>query len=582
MALMQENLGLDFLNDPDTLSRFMAMVAQEGKTFPGYSGGISIFKDTGTCEFWMNTALDAETGHFIPTGFHTHGGNLFVWEMRHSGITLMHKSTPIMEHIGMFSRADGTGGMIPIEIINADVIPSLMEDDKITVQVEGFPLEINYFKDDEEYENSQSQTMNGRKWTLGKGSLVPLTFLGNHNPDTYDKEKEYPTDAYVHFAAEVTSLYHGVFELGDVQENTYIRCRVDTTFGGFELIHSIDQVPEEQRDNIRVGAIVSGVCIISGDVAINEYEKGAIKDFDHDLRLLRYVMAEGKADKLAGVLTDNTVYSSEASGKTVVGAKDIIDRLKYVDENKDQDYHVFLASITEADSEELKYPVGTRCLVLAAGEEDNYESIAFLSVNEDGNINTIEMSTDSRYHFQIDKVEKPHSPLDDLELPDSVAEAILLRAKYNGILDWDYDIDGFVEGIEDYHALEDPVKRMLEALKEDPQEDAEVALENVLGYLFAKAAEAVHNNGLPNPDMKPRLVASYSPDEAFHGVITSEDPSIQKKLEDAMEEGKRYFIDFKVHLNSEDEFEDLYTLAAVVVEKLGQIYGEKHFIVKED
>lgn len=192
------------------------------------------------------------------------------------------------------------------------------------------------------------------------------------------------------------------------------------------------------------------------------------------------------------------------------------------------------------------------------------------------------MSTDSRYHFQIDKVEKPHSPLDDLELPDSVAEAILLRAKLNGILDWDYDIDGFVEGIENYHALEDPVKRMLEALKENPQENAEVALENVLGYLFAKAVESVYNDSLPNPDMKPRLIASYSPDDAFRGVITSEDPSIQKKLEDAMEERKRYFIDFKVHLNSEDEFEDLYTLAAVVVEKLGQIYGEKHFIVKED
>ena len=53
MALMQENLGLDFLNDPDTLSRFMAMVAQKGKTFPGYSGGISIFKDTGTCGYGL-------------------------------------------------------------------------------------------------------------------------------------------------------------------------------------------------------------------------------------------------------------------------------------------------------------------------------------------------------------------------------------------------------------------------------------------------------------------------------------------------------------------------------------------------
>ena len=578
MALMLDNIGLEFLNDDnDAFTGLVGMVAQEGKPFPGYSGGANLFKKTGSCEFWLHIQKSTDAERYEVTGVHSHGGNKCIWELCHTGIGLSSSEGTVMEHIAMFRRADGTGGIIPIDIINADVLPSLMENDKITVQVVGYPLDINYYKDDEEYETAHTTTFNNQKWTLAKGAFMPLAFLTNHNPDTYEEGNEYPSDAYVSFTAEVQALYHGTFKIGEKEDNAYIRCFVETPFGQFELAHTIDQVPEEQRSNIRIGAIVSGVCIISGDVALNEYENGAVKDFEHDLRLLRYVMQEGKAEKLAGVLAEKTVYSSEASNMTVVGTKDIIDRMNYVHENrkKDERFYVHCGTITTRDSEELDYPVGTRCLILAEGKENHYISIVFLKVNEDGIIDNIEVSTDSRYHFQTDVVEKPHNPLDDLELPASVAEAILLRAKYNGILDWDTNIEGFVDRIDDYHELEDPVDRMIKAIKQDLPESPEETAENVLGYLFAKAAECEYNRSRANLEMRTKLIASYCPTDAYKGIIHAADESIQDDLDAALNEGKRYYIDFKVHSQDNEDMEGIFKLAAIVVEKLGQIYGQR-------
>ena len=77
-------------------------------------------------------------------------------------------------------------------------------------------------------------------------------------------------------------------EFGKEKHNAYIRCIIGTQYGDLELVHTIDQVAEEQRCNIKAGAIVSGAFVLSGDAAIYEYEKGMVLDAEHDLRLLRF------------------------------------------------------------------------------------------------------------------------------------------------------------------------------------------------------------------------------------------------------------------------------------------------------
>ena len=304
----------------------------------------------------------------------------------------------------MFNRDDEEqGGLVPIELITADVLSSLMKDDKVAVQVLALPLDIKYYATEEEYAEAQPDGKDGHKWLIGNGSLVALSFLYNHSLERYEQGKDYETDRYVQFTATVKKIYNGIFEIDGNQHNAYIRCYADTEYGELEFDHTLEQVPEEMRENIKVGSIISGTCILSGDVAIREYENGIVKDFDHNLRLLRYSLGKGDPERLAKVLAPNVVFETDTSGKSYHGARSIIDRFTYIHNNRDSEYSTYFATITEVDEPGMEYPVGTRCIVLAEGDADDYESIAFITVDDNGMITKIKISTDGRYHFKIDE-----------------------------------------------------------------------------------------------------------------------------------------------------------------------------------
>ena len=404
MANMLENYGLEaFAEDEDSMMGFVAYNAENGKEIPGYYDGSYFFNPMGSVEFWIKTERTSN-GNFQVTGFDSHGANRCVWEMIHSGIDITPQDGSKMERIIMFNRNDEEhGGLVPIELITSDVLPSFMKDDKVAMQVLALPLEINYYATEEEYAEAQPDGKDGHKWLISNGSLVALSFLYNHSLERYEQGKDYETDRYVQFTATVKKLYNGIFEVEGKKHNTYIRCYADTEYGELEFDHTLEQVPEEMRENIKEGAIISGTCILSGDVAIREYENGIVKDFDHNLRLLRYSLGKGDPERLAKVLAANVVYETDTYGRSYHGARSIIDRFNYIHSNRNSEYATYFATITEVDDPEMEYPVGTRCIVLADGEADDYESIAFMTVDDNGMITKIKISTDGRYHFKIDE-----------------------------------------------------------------------------------------------------------------------------------------------------------------------------------
>lgn len=583
MANMLENFGLDFFSEDDnSLMGFVGYIIQEGKALTGYYGTPYLFKPMGSVEFWVKTEKNP-AGNLQVTGFDSHCGNRCIWELIHSGIDITPKDASKLERVAMFNRADTHGGLLPIEVITADILPGLMKDDKVTMQVVALPLEINYYASEDSYAEAQPADENGRKWLMAIGSMAAVPFLYNHAPGRYEKGKDYKTDRYVQFAAVVKELYHGTFEMNGEKHNTFIRCFVDTEYGQLEFDHTLEQVPEELRDNIRVGAVISGTCILSGDVAIKEYEDGIVKDFEHDLKLMRYTMGKGDPERLSSVLSDNVVYETDTSGKKYVGAREIIDRFTYIHNNRDREYTTYYATITATDEDDMEYPVGTRCIVLANGEaEDDYESIAFINVDDDGLISRIKVSTDSRYHFRIDRPKKIRTPLDDIKVPDSVFEPIILRAKFLGIIDQEAEESSVIGNIADYDFLEQNAQRMLDALQECPQPDAEKAFANIFGYLFAKAIEQTVNEDKNTGEYDTRLTASFRPGEAFAGEISSTfSPEEHTVLEKAMKSGTRFYNDFKAYIQMTDadekKFAELFIQAAVVVQRLGQMYSGRCF-----
>ncbi len=581
MANLLDSYGLDFLEETDELLMGAAgYVVSKGKTLVGCYGTPYVNMTMGDVELWIGTEKDEE-GQLHVSSFHTHSPGNNVWEMICSGFDLTPKARRKTERVLILNRSTDDGGMLPVDIINADVLPGLLKGDRIKLQVVAPCLSVWYYASEDEYAYAQPDNKSGKKWLIADGALLPLAFLDNHHPSNYEKDKEYESDAYVTFKATVKALYHGTFEMEETRENTFIRCVADTQYGELEFHHSIEQVPEEMRQNIKIGSIISGVCILSADAAIEEYENGMVRDFDHDLRLLRYTLVKGQAERVRSILNPDSVYESEASGLCCHGADEIVDRLNFVAENREKEYVAHMAEITETDGADLEFPVGTKCLVLAEDGEDRYESIVFLSVDRAGNIARIKVSTDGRYHFRIERPKRIKTPLDDIVFPESVAEAIISRARYHGLLDESTEANEIINDA-NYASHAANAKRMLEALEKDQQPDATEAFDNILGYLFAKAVEMEVNEERENPTFETRLTASYLPHEALRGQLTTTlEPERHAALEGAMALARQFGTDvftfMEMNGKTEDDFEDIFIQAAVVVQRIGQLYAENGF-----
>ena len=440
--------GLGFIYDEEETTRnFFGHLIQNGKVINGYYGWPNLFNSMGDIDFYVKTKKNDE-GNLEVVGLDTHCCGRNVWELRNTGMDITPKDSLPTERLFMFkNHADGSG-MLPIHIINADVLPSFLEDDVVKMQMCAFPLGITYYADEEEYVNDQPESKNGKSLLYSDGSLYPISFLHNHQVRDEKDDVDYSTDDHVLFKGTVKRLEHGVFEFDEnKQVQAYIRCVIDTPYGELHFAHTIDQVEEEQRDNIKVGAVILGFCVLSGDVAIYEYDQGIVKDFEHNFNLLRQVIINGQAERMRSVLSEDAVYISDASKKSYEGIDEIINRFNYVHEEQSDKTFATPATIVSVDSDELEYPVDTRCLLISYGNEENYSAIAFLDVDEEGNIKRIYITTDSRYHFREDEKIRDASPLDDIELPESVIEPTYNRAKFHGLIDDELSLEELVKGV---------------------------------------------------------------------------------------------------------------------------------------
>ena len=580
MPNMKENFGLNsFFDDEETFIGFLHYLAEKGDVIQGYYDSPNILNTMGNIDIYLKLSR-TENNQYQVVNFHTHCANRRVWEMKTTGIDITPKDAELGEKVLMLKRAGNNAGMIPIHILNADVLPSFLEDEPIKVQMAALPFSIKYYANENEYNEDQPETEDGKKWLVAIGSLFPAAFLVNHSIKSGQENTDFSSDDVISFTATVKELYNGIFKIVNNEYRTFIRCIADTDYGEIEFDHTIEQVPEEFRDNIAVGSVISGVCILSGDAAIYEYADGIVKNLDNNFKLLRYTIAKGEAERLRKVLTDDAEYFSESSNKTYIGKDAIIERFQFIHTNMGEKTFAYPATITEIDDDSLYYKVGTRCIVISYNEANNYSAIAFIDVTDEGKINKITISTDGRYHFSIDTPPKQESILDDLPIPESVAEPILARAKFHRFIDSDLSAEGIINNISCYKALKDNITGMLYYLKENHQPDINLALENLFGYLFAKSIENTVNESRPTYDYSTKLTSSYSPSDAFAGILNSTfDEVNHNKLLIAYEKGKQFFKDFDFYMQSnnltDESFYEEINKALIMVQAIGEYYASK-------
>lgn len=382
-----ENYDLNFIvEDEDAFEHFLTRIVNEGKRIKGYYGIPMYYWSFGDPEFWVY-AEDRGNNSFHLLDVHAHCGGNCLWKMLCSGMDITPKDKTKTGRTLVLKREDGNG-FLPIHVITADVLPSFQKDDPIKVQVVAQPITIEYYANYDEYRDAQPKNEKGEQWLLADGSLLGLSMMYNHNVERFDPNAKYENDGQVHFTATVKRLLVGMVDTPDQSLEMFVRCFVETEYGPLEFDHTIDQVPENMRKNIKVGAVIHGVCEISGDVAILEYENGPIFDAEHNLSLVRQALTNGEAERLRCVLSEKAVYSSEISGKTYVGPDAIIERINGV-YNKSLFFQEYRSRLAFGKRKEDNQSTEVPFILLSREFETEYESAVFVDTDEDGMITGI-------------------------------------------------------------------------------------------------------------------------------------------------------------------------------------------------
>lgn len=405
MAQFLENLGLDFFTEEEAFTNLMKFVASEGKQITGYYGLPYFNQNFGEVQIILNTERNNSGEGLCITGLDSHASGRAVWEVRLSEVNIDRKDKDKLSKRVVVSRLDGNGGMAVVNLVNADVLPSFLKGDTVKMQMIAFPKLIEYFESEESYEEKQPETNDGKIFCLAEGTVFPTGILRNRNPEDPDFEQSDDLDDLTAIRGTVKGVYWGRFELDGESHNTFIRCIIDTEFGSLDIVHTAEQVAEEYRNNIKVGATVSFYGTLSGDVAIYEYDKGVVHDEEHNLAAVRYVFSGNDPDRIKSILSEDIVYSAEYNGRKYLGSQEVVDRLKFVQQVNENKHIVQFATITQIDvgEEALEYGVGKRCLVIAENEETNYTAIVFIELDENGNIVKLTTTQNSRYHFTFDQ-----------------------------------------------------------------------------------------------------------------------------------------------------------------------------------
>lgn len=404
-----ENFGLEFLTDTvENAKAFCGAVCSLGKSILGYYGRPYINHEFGWPQFIVRTK-PTDDGNFEVVGMDAHLSGVTTWNLCISSSTkAVEDDDPLTRRVMTYKPDDGSGAVM-IRLVNADVLPSFLPDDEITVQVVGFPIDIHYYQDEDGYADSQ-EAVDGKKFLLADGTIFPIGLLTDNEKRSFEDEDQ------MLIRGTVKSVQNGLVRFGEENGWNFLDVIINTKFGDLEIVHTLEQVNEAEREHIKEGAVVYGAFYLSGDVAIREYKKGYILDEEHNLALLRYTFQEGAPERLRGALSENIEYFSEWVQATFVGIDNIIERFKYVNElNPDRPFFAHFATITDIveGAEETTHAIGERCIVIAVGEEYNLDSICFMKCDTENKISRIEVTRNPRYRFALDEKKVYDLPFDN-------------------------------------------------------------------------------------------------------------------------------------------------------------------------
>ena len=414
MAWNLQCYGLEYLDETqEDRQALLAYIAQNADVIKGYRGVY--------LNYYMNSvqyclsAMRNEENHYEVINMDVHNTGKEVWTCRIKGTLKDENSDPLFKRLLVSSEADE--GFAVIELINSDILPSYEEGDIIRFQVTGQALQVHYYESEEAYVQAEGTdikedhpVLKPGKLANGDGVIIATGFMNQHlvrKDRTEKKEFDPVVDSYCAVRGTAKRLLIHDVKLHDQMASRYVSCLIDTQFGELPIVHTLDAVSDEERKQIKEGAIVSVVCVLSGDVMIYDYDQGIVLNEENNRKLLRSCFnSRGSWDRLCSALDEHCIYESEGSGMRIQGKDKIIAFLKEREQTQiaaNVKYDAAYATLEKpaCDTDRYDYEEGREVVALFVHGEDRWLSIVFAHTNEDGLIDRILLSQNDGHRIRV-------------------------------------------------------------------------------------------------------------------------------------------------------------------------------------
>lgn len=363
MATKFENFGLtEMVAKHEDLLRLCSLTMAQGQRVRAYTG--DYFR------MYMGDAIsvvrvmpDPDTGDDMLLGIDTHAVSDCEWDCEIvADVTPDGADTMARQ---LLVRVDGCEDIASVSVLCSQVVPSLAPGKRIRLNMAALPMRVVYSE---------------------KGT-----------PHVVE-----PQEDTVVLQGTVKDVRVGEVLMGMELISKYISATVTTSMGDLELCHSLDVVPEEQKDLVKVGAAVSAVCVLSGDAAVGEYAGGITYGEEQDLALLADIFTNGNALRAFAAMHMDCAVTfmenrQEGTDLSLPLLLTVADQLRQAGICRAVPARI--TGVDETGENIPKYTPGKRCLLLG-DEQGRFAFLCYIDVNSLGRITELIITNDSRYDVE--------------------------------------------------------------------------------------------------------------------------------------------------------------------------------------
>ena len=421
--LEYESFGLNAIfEEENLLDKYIRYTVENGKCISGYEG-LYIIKSYGKIDFDLYLSQVQGKDEFSVEVSHIEliaNGNC-VWKLKVTDIdTECFTDVPLDRYIA-FSDCNNEGTII-VHLLNSDVIPSYCPGEIIEMQIAGISAgAVNYYENEDQY--SDSVRRNKHDFILAVGSVIPYGLISGDDR------------GLSLIVGKVKYARCGKFVIKDDDGiDSCIITTIETNYGDLDLVHSFDQVSEDDLKLIKEGSVIAGYFYLTGDVAINKYDEGFICSAENNLKAFQYSIYSGNFRRLSLILNDSVIYHRDVDNTSIEGKCDVIEYLQNIVDNTSHNIYSYSATINNVPENDV-LSAGEKCLILAYDDEQNLENVIKLSYDDKGRIKRIDSIRKTKATFDIETYSRN---IDQLNVTDnSLEKAVYCRAELLGFINGD-------------------------------------------------------------------------------------------------------------------------------------------------